>query len=200
MKKVIKASDLSERENFKLLTGSILPRPIALTSTLQENGKVNMAPFSYFNIVTANPPLISISVRYDTDTQKDTSRNIFRNKEFVVHIITKDYLTKANETSLSLSREESEVEYAGLTLAESTFIKTPGIKEAKVRLECTYNTHLHFEHTDLIIGNVVGYHIDEDLLDDGKIDIEALNPISRLSGGRYGEIGTITPLAKPQKK
>lgn len=177
--------------NRKLLSGSVIPRPIALISTLQENGKVNMAPFSWFNMISGNPPMVSVSVRYDTDIQKDTSRNIIREKEFVVHIISVDFLEKANKTSVSLSREESEVEYANLTLIDSSSIKTPGIKEAKVRLECELVTHLELDSTDLIIGKVKTFQIDEEIYDNGKILLEKLNPVSRLSGKRYGLIGDI---------
>lgn len=183
--------DLKGNETRKLLSGSILPRPIALISTLQENKKVNMAPFSYFNIVSGTPPLISVSVRYDTANQKDTSRNIFREKEFVLHIISRDFLEKANMTSTSLSSEESEVEYAGLTEVDSTSIETPGIKEAKVRFECKYVKHVELDSTDLIIGKVKTFHIDESVYDNGKIKLEELNPVSRLSGKRYGLIGEI---------
>ncbi len=178
-----------EKENYKLLSGSITPRPIAFITTLQENNKVNAAPFSYFNIVSAKPPLISVSVRYDTDKQKDTSRNILRDKEFVVHIISEDIMVKANKTSKSLSESESELEYAGLNTVDSKLIKTPGIKEAKIRMECIYETHIHFDTTDLIIGRVIGYHIDEDIFYDGKINFEKLRPVSRLPGSNYGLLG-----------
>jgi len=195
MMKFISVSDV-EKENYKILSGSILPRPIAFVSTLQENGKVNLAPFSYFNIVSSSPPLLSISVRYDTSKQKDTSRNIFRDKEFVVHIISEEFLKKANKTSISLSEEESELDYAGFIAVQSKHLKVPGIKEARIRLECRYETHLSFETTDLIIGRVVGYWIEDDIFDDGKIDLAKLNPVSRLSGSRYGLLGEIIPLAK----
>jgi flavin reductase (DIM6/NTAB) family NADH-FMN oxidoreductase RutF len=185
-----------EKENYKILSGSILPRPIALVSTLQENGKVNLAPFSYFNIVSSSPPLLSVSVRYDTSKQKDTSRNIFREKEFVVHIISEEFLEKANKTSISLSEEESELDYAGFHPAKSKHLRVPGISQARIRLECVYEQHLSFETTDLIIGRVVGYWIDEDIFMDGKINLEKLKPVSRLSGSRYGLLGDIVPLAK----
>jgi flavin reductase (DIM6/NTAB) family NADH-FMN oxidoreductase RutF len=195
MMKFISVSEV-EKENYKILSGSILPRPIAFVSTLQENGKVNLAPFSYFNIVSSSPPLLSISVRYDTSKQKDTSRNIFRDKEFVVHIISEEFLKKANKTSISLSEEESELDYAGFKAVQSKHLKVPGIKEARIRLECRYETHLSFETTDLIIGRVVGYWIEDDIFYDGKIDLEKLKPVSRLSGSRYGLLGEIIPLAK----
>lgn len=195
----IHAKNQTERENKKLLSGTILPRPIALVSTTQENGKINMAPFSYFNIVSAMPPMVSISVRYDEDIQKDTSRNILRTKEFVVHIISPDYMEKANETAINLSADESEVEYAGLTPVKSTSIKTMGISESKVRLECKYVTHVAFDKTDLIIGEVVTFHIDESIYDQGKIKVEALNPVSRLSGSRFSLIGDIIAMERPKK-
>lgn len=193
----LKASEV-EQENYKLLSGAIVPRPIALITTLQENGKVNAAPFSYFNIVSATPALLSVSVRYDQATQKDTSRNIFREQEFVVHIISEDFLKKANQTSKSLSNTESELDYAGLHMTPSTLVRTPGIAEAKIRLECVYETHIRFETTDLIIGRVVGFHIEDDVFDNGKINLERLRPVSRLSGSRYGLIGNIIALPKEQ--
>lgn len=189
------ASDI-EKENYKLLSGAILPRPIALITTMQENGKLNAAPFSYFNIVSAKPPLVSVSVRYDTDNQKDTSRNIFRTKEFVIHIVSENLIEQTDKTAKSLSNEESEVEYVGLHQVPSTTIKTPGIAEAKIRLECVYETHIHFESTDLIIGKVVGFHIEEELFSNGKIDLEKLQPVARLSGSRYGLIGKIVSVSK----
>lgn len=191
---VLHSKDLSNTENKKLLSGSIAPRPIALISSLQVNNKINVAPFSYFNIVSGEPPMISVSVRFDNETQKDTSLNIFRNKEFVVHIISLDYLEKANLTSISLGRDKSELEFANLTSIPSISIKTPGIKEAKVRFECEYVDHMHFEKTDLIIGRVITFHIDDDVYDEGKIKLDKLLPVSRLSGARYGLIGDIIKL------
>lgn len=193
--KFISVSEV-EKDNYKLLSGSILPRPIALISSLQENGKINVAPFSYFNIVSSNPPLLSVSVRYDTNNQKDTSKNIFRDKEFVVHIISHEFLQKANKTSIPLSDTQSELEYAGLSSVPSKIVKVPGIKEAKIRLECVYENHMSFSSTDLIIGRVVGYWVDEEIFDKGKIDFEKLNPVSRLSGSRYALIGDVIAMKK----
>lgn len=191
----LKASEV-EKENYKLLSGSILPRPIAWITTLQENGKVNVAPFSYFNIVSAKPALLSVSIRYDSDKQKDTSRNIFRNKEFVVHIISEEYMKQANMTSKSMDETESELDYASLNAVTSTMVKTPGLKESKIRLECVYENHLSFDTTDLIIGRVVGFHIDDDVFDKGKIIVEKLRPVARLSGSRYSLLGEIIKVPK----
>lgn len=187
----LQTKDLDNTATRKLLSGSILPRPIALVSTLQENGKVNMAPFSWFNIVSGFPPMISIAVRNDLKEQKDTPKNIFREKEFVIHIISYNFLEQANKTSDTLGRDESEVEYVNLTIEESTSIKTPGIKEAKIRLECEYEQHLELGTSVLIIGKVKTFHIDDEVYQDGKINLEKLNPVGRLSGKRYSLIGDI---------
>ena len=185
------SKDLSPSQTRKLLSGSVVPRPIALITSLQANGKTNMAPFSWFNIVSGSPPLLSVSIRYDDDKQKDTSRNILREKEFVVHIISYDFLEKADKTSINLGPNESELNYAHFELIESSLIKTPGVKEAKIRMECQYIHHLNLGSSDLIIGKVVSFHIDNRIYLDGKISFEELKPVARLSGKRYGLINEI---------
>ena len=100
----------TERENYKLLIGSIIPRPIAFVTSVAEDGTVNGAPFSYFNIVSSNPPMISISVQRKNGIRKDTARNIFEKKEFVVHIVDNENVDKINSTAASMAPDESEVE------------------------------------------------------------------------------------------
>ncbi|MBF6634364.1 MAG: flavin reductase family protein, partial [Planococcus sp. (in: Bacteria)] len=125
-----------ERDNYKLLVGSIIPRPIAFVTTQSEEGVVNGAPFSYFNIVSSNPPMVSLSIQRPTGERKDTARNICGNGEFVVHIVDRDNVGKVNETAASLPPSESEVDMAGLTKVPSTRVSVPGVKESKIRMEC----------------------------------------------------------------
>mgnify|MGYP001947932401 FL=1 len=101
--------DFSERENYKLLTSSIIPRPVAFVTSIGENGVVNGAPFSYFNIVSSNPPMISLAIQRKNGKIKDTARNINQNKEFVVHIVDEENVKKINETAASLPANESEI-------------------------------------------------------------------------------------------
>src|SRR5213080_2112195 len=129
----IDPSTNTERENYKLLIGSIIPRPIAFVTSISKNGVVNGAPFSYFNIVSANPPMISVSVQRPRGRQKDTARNIIETKEFVVHIVDELNVEKINQTAANLSPEQSEIEFAQLTPVTSTKVVIPGIKEAKFR-------------------------------------------------------------------
>src|SRR5690625_2527721 len=145
------------------MIGSIIPRPIAFVTSIAEDKTINGAPFSYFNVVTANPPMISISVQRQGSEQKDTARNIVNQKEFVVHIVDEENVTQINETAASLPANESEIERAGLTLINSEVISTPGIKEAKVRFECELEKCIEIGDngtisTDLIIGKIVRFH------------------------------------------
>src|SRR5690625_280555 len=147
----------TERENYKLLTGSIIPRPIAFVTSMASDGTVNGAPFSYFNIVSSNPPMVSISIQRKDGVRKDTARNIAERGTFVVHIVDEENVKRINETAASLPADESEVNLANLSLEESDLIEIPGIKEAKVRFECKIEQIIELPGeqaigSDLIIG------------------------------------------------
>ena len=193
----------TERENYKLLIGSIIPRPIAFVTSLGKSGTLNGAPFSYFNIVSSNPPMISLAIQRNGGKQKDTARNILETKEFVVHIVDQDNVEKVNETAASLPPDQSEIERAQLTPVQSTQISVPGIKEAKVRFECTleHSVELGGEDStgcDLLIGKVVQFHIDDCLHENGRINPLALGAVSRLAGQSYAKIGEIFELERPK--
>ncbi|HTG71613.1 MAG TPA: flavin reductase family protein, partial [Candidatus Udaeobacter sp.] len=126
----------SVQDNYKLLIGSIVPRPIAFVTTQSSEGVLNAAPFSFFNIVTANPPMVAVSVqRKPGGIQKDTARNAAAAGEFVVHISDESYIGAINVTAANLPPEESEVELSGLTAVASDLVSVPGIAEARSRME-----------------------------------------------------------------
>src|SRR3954465_15989793 len=122
----IDPASLSERENYKFLIGSIIPRPIAFVTSVSKDGVLNGAPFSYFNIVSSNPPMISLSIQRSSGRQKDTVRNIFESKEFVVHIVDEQNVDKINKTAANLPPDESEIDLANLTPGKSAKISVPG--------------------------------------------------------------------------
>lgn len=194
---------LPERENYKFLTGSIIPRPVAFVTTLSAEGILNAAPFSYFNIVTANPPMISISVQRADGRMKDTARNAIQQKEFVVHIGDEQYVEEMNATAKPLPPNESEVEYAKLTPVASSKIKVPGVKEASIRMECVLEKAIPLGGTEdnpaceLLIGRVVQYHIRDDLYENGRINAEGLHPVSRLAGNSYSKLGERFEIVRP---
>ncbi len=192
----------TERENYKLLIGSIIPRPIAFVTSVWEDGTINGAPFSYFNVVSSSPPMISLSIQRRKGQMKDTARNILDKKEFVVHSVDGENLKDINETAASLRSDESEIELTGLTLTESEKIDVPGIAESKVRMECILEKHLPLGEgedisTDLIIGRIVRFHIDERIYEKGRIDPVALGAMARLAGISYASIGEITEMIRP---
>ncbi|MDN3427424.1 flavin reductase family protein [Microbacterium sp. APC 3898] len=191
-----------ERDNYKLLVGSIIPRPIAFVTTQSEEGVVNGAPFSYFNIVSSNPPMVSLSIQRPTGERKDTARNIYGNGEFVVHIVDRDNVGKVNETAASLPPSESEVDMAGLTKVPSTRVSVPGVKESKIRMECRLVQSVPFggdgPGSDLFIGEIVQFHVDEAIYENGRIDPRGLDAVSRLAGSSYAAMGEIFSLDRPK--
>lgn len=199
----IDPSTLSERENYKFLIGSIIPRPIAFVTSLSEKGVLNGAPFSYFNIVSSNPPMISVSIQRSGGKQKDTARNILNTKEFVIHIVDEDNVQKINETAATLPPDESEIELAQLTPVNSVKLTVPGVKEAKIRLECKLEKSLELGGNDtpgcdLLIGKIVQFHIDPVIFHEGKIDPRGLGAVSRLAGIHYAKVGDIFTIERPK--
>ncbi|MEH7126957.1 flavin reductase family protein [Neobacillus drentensis] len=194
---------MSERENYKFLIGSIIPRPIAFVTTISKEGVLNGAPFSYFNIVSSNPPMISLSIQRSGGRQKDTARNIIESKQFVIHIVDEQNVDKINNTAASLPPDQSEIELAHLTPVESVKISVPGVKEAKVRMECTLEHTLELGDQDkpgcdFIIGKVVQFHIESDIYEKGRIDPGGLAAVSRLAGNNYAKIGEIFEIERPK--
>ena len=199
----IDPSKNSERENYKFLIGSIIPRPIAFVTSMSNEGVLNGAPFSYFNIVSANPPMISLAIQRSGGKLKDTARNIIGSKEFVVHIVDEQNVELINKTAASLPPDQSEIDLAQLTPVKSDKISTPGVKEAKVRMECTLEQALELGGADspgcdLIIGRIVQFHIDSNLYQSGRIDPKGLAAVSRLAGNNYAKIGEIFEIERPQ--
>lgn len=201
--KMIFPETQTERENYKLLIGSIIPRPIALITTLSREGVLNAAPFSYFNIVTADPPMISVSIQRKNGAYKDTARNMIQSGEFVVHIADEDYLEAMNKTAASLPPDASEADFANLKQVKSEKIRVPGIAEAKIRMECVLERAVTLGGAasslacDLMIGKVVCFHIADELYEDGRIDAGKLRPISRLAGSDYAALGEIFAMQRP---
>lgn len=194
----------SERDNYKLLTGSIIPRPVAFVTTLSGTGVLNAAPFSYFNIVTADPPMISVSVQRKQGLPKDTARNAMELGAFVVHISDESNIEQINETAASLPPDESEIALAGLTPVPSESIPVPGVAEAKVRMECVLEREIQLggtaEHpaADLLIGRVVRFHIAESVYEGGRITAAELKAISRLAGNDYAALGPVFSIRRPE--
>ena len=199
----IHPQDQTERENYKLLIGSIIPRPIAFITTQSSAGIINAAPFSYFNIAATDPPMLAVSIQRKDGAQKDSARNMMETKEFVIHIVDENNVAEINKTAASLSPDESEIDVTELDLVESTNIAVPAVKQAKVRFECTLEKAVELGQTeritsDLIIGKVERFHIAEEVYEAGKINYDKLQAISRLAGHDYAKIGEIFTIERPK--
>ncbi|PKR78370.1 hypothetical protein CEY16_01025 [Halalkalibacillus sediminis] len=199
----INAASLNKKENYKLLSGSVIPRPIAFVTSMDSEGTLNAAPFSFFNVVSAEPPMIAFSVgRVDGKMAKHTSRNILKNKEFVVHIVDETILHEMNQTAAPYEDGISEVDKVNLTSIDSEKVTVPSLKEPKIRMECRLSQSIPLGKdgvysNDLLIGEVLCYHFDEAVYEDGKIIAEALNPVARLAGPNYANLGNYQTIARP---
>lgn len=200
--KEIRPEVLSQKENYKLLIGSIIPRPIALVTTESDDNVLNIAPFSFFNVVSSDPPILSIAVQRVNGEMKDTARNIIQNKEAVVHIVDTDNVRDANQTAAMLSHEESELERTNFEIVDSVEVSVKGLKQSKVRFEAVLYDDIVIEKdgqhiSDLLLLEVKYYHFDERIYDDGYINKDELNAVSRLAGNDYAEIGHTFTIERP---
>lgn len=180
---------LSAEDRYKLLIGLVVPRPIALVTTMSPAGAVNAAPFSFFNVLSDDPPLVIISVdarEEDEATPKDTALNIGETGEFVVNLVDEKLLPAMNVCAVALPAGEDETAYAGLAMAKSVKVKPPRIAAAPAALECREwrTIALPGSARKLILGEVVQAHVRDDIVDSRlRIDQDRLDLIGRLGGG-----------------
>ena len=170
----------SHATNYKLLTNLVVPRPIAWISSQSPEGVVNLAPFSFFNAVGANPVYLIVSVGLnDAGELKDTTRNIQASGEFVVNMVTEDLFGAMNLSAADFPADMSELEIAGLHTAPSIHIAVPRLAEAQVSMECKLHQTQSLGGNTLIIGEVVMFHVVDHLVAE-RFHIEGFAPIGRL--------------------
>lgn len=182
-----RTDELTERQIYKLLVNTVLPRPIALVTTRSAKGVVNTAPFSFFNVMGSEPPIVALGLEGDAnaiDNLKDTTRNILATREFVVNLVDRPLVEAMSVCGVPFPSHQPEHEHAGLDTVPSVQIAPPRIARSPVQFECRLHTTLEIgPHRHVVIGEVVHMHCRDDILTDtGHIDIEALNPIGRLHG------------------
>jgi flavin reductase (DIM6/NTAB) family NADH-FMN oxidoreductase RutF len=192
----IDPAELGAEQAYRLITGIVVPRPIAWVTTLSGTGVVNLAPFSAFTFVSPKPPMLAISVGRKAGTYKDTALNILLNEEYVVHIADTALMTMVHESSIEHPREISEVEELQLETLPSEKIAVPRLKAPPIAMECRFRQCLEFgdTRTRLIVGEVLVFHLRDGLVNNGKIETEALDPIARIGGPRYARLGEIVTL------
>lgn len=189
---------------YKLMIGTIVPRPIGWVSTVDAEGVPNLAPFSFFNAICSNPPhlLFCPSVRARGDGYKDTLVNVRATGEFVVNIVNEQLAQAMNLTAGEYERGVSEFEIAGVSPAPSTLVKPPRVLESPVSYECVVTQIIDVSGEvgggSIVIGRVVQLHVADDiLLPPDKIDIRKLQPVGRLAGSGYCRVNDLFDLHRP---
>jgi flavin reductase (DIM6/NTAB) family NADH-FMN oxidoreductase RutF len=183
--------DLTARETYNLMIGLIAPRPVALVTSMNEDGGLNAAPFSAYNYLCTDPPIIGIGVMDRPGVgfvPKDTARNIRRTGEFVVNVVTEDLMQAMNICATDFPAEVDELEMAGLTTAPSKMVKVPRIKQAHAALECREFTTMEIGRSRIILGKIVAIYIEDKFVNpEGPYVLaEELHAIGRMNGqGSY---------------
>ncbi len=197
---IIDPSELDAQSVYKLLIGSVVPRPIAWTSTVSREGVRNLAPFSFFTVASRQPPMLCISVGPPPEAEggarpaKDTLTNIEETGEFVVNIVSLSLSNTMFESSKNHPPDADEFEKAGLTPARCEVVKAPRVEEAGVSMESVLDRVLPLGTDYLVIGRMVRFHVRDELYgDSGRIDVAGLDPLGRLAGD-YTKVETIFEL------
>jgi flavin reductase (DIM6/NTAB) family NADH-FMN oxidoreductase RutF len=176
----IDPSQHSHAENYKLLTNLVVPRPIAWVSSVNADGVVNLAPFSFFNAVSGKPLYIIISIGLnDAGQMKDTAKNILAGGEFVVNLVTEELFDAMNVSAADFPGEISELAAANLHAAPSVKVKPPRVAESQASLECRLHSSQKLGTNTLVVGEVVMFHVADHLVGPG-LDISNFAPIGRL--------------------
>jgi flavin reductase (DIM6/NTAB) family NADH-FMN oxidoreductase RutF len=208
----VSPSNLSHSELYGLLLNSVAPRPIAWVSTLSASGQPNLAPFSFFNCVCVEPPLLAFAPGQRTPKpsssdqargeDKDTLRNIRETKEFVVNVVMYELAEAMNLTSGEYDAAVNEFELAGLETAPSEIVKVPRVASSPVSFECKLYQILDFspspQSSSLVIGQVVSIHVNDAHMKEGKLDRDSLDLIGRMGGIQYTRTAQRFDMVRPK--
>jgi flavin reductase (DIM6/NTAB) family NADH-FMN oxidoreductase RutF len=190
---IIDPDTLNPQSRYKLLIGSVVPRPIAWTSTVSREGVHNLASFSFFTVASRNPPMLCISVGPRTDQPpdtKDTLNNLAEMGKFVINIVSLPLSNSMYESSGTHPPKADKFEKTGLTPAPCEVVTAPRVEEAAVSMECLLDRVLQLGTDHLVIGRMVRFHVRDELYKNGRIDVAKLQPLGRLAGN-YTKVETI---------
>ena len=185
------AGDLKERDLYKLLVNTVLPRPIALVTTVDETGRANAAPFSFFNVFSHAPPLVVLGIEGRDNAPsplKDTMRNIRETGSFVVNLVDRAMVEAMQICAIDFPGEVDEIAAAGLTTGPSVAIPAPRLTASPVQLECreTVSLSLGTRHRNLVVGEIVHLHLRDGIVDERlHVDIDKLDLVGRLHGADW---------------
>jgi len=202
----INPAKCAPKEIYKLLTGIVVPRPIALVSTIDRAGIANLAPFSFFNAVGSNPPTVLFCpvVRAASpghDMRKDTLRNVEETGEFVVNIVSDAIAAATNITSSEVPPEVDEFVLSGLTPIASQAVRPSRVAESPAQMECKLLQVLYTSHQPgggvIVLGEVLRFHLRDDIFDNFRVDPAGLDAVGRMAGNTWVRTRDRVDLARP---
>jgi flavin reductase (DIM6/NTAB) family NADH-FMN oxidoreductase RutF len=195
------------RQIYKLMTGLIVPRPVALVSTIDRNGVPNLAPFSFFSGVGSNPPTVlfcpsvRVPLHSSFDIRKDTLRNVEETGEFVVNVVSEAIAAAANAASAEVPREVDEFVLAGLVAKASEHVRPPRVAQSPAQMECKLLQVIYTSRAPgggvIVLGEVVCFHVREDLVEDFRIDPAGLSAVGRMAGTTWARTRDRFDLIRP---
>ena len=192
----------SSQDIYKILIGTVLPRPIAWVSTVDASGNINLAPFSFFTVASVNPPILCFSpLLQENSIEKDTLVNISQTGEFVVNIVSYSLAQTMNRTSGPYPSDVNEFDVAGATAKQSTLVKPPCVADSLVNFECKLHQIIPLGSEpragNLVLGRVCNIHIHPDIVRNGEVDSKSLDAIGRLGGNMYTTIRDCFEMERP---
>lgn len=198
MKTLFDFEDVASRDGYKLLSGLIVPRPIGWIGTRRLDGSRNLAPFSYFNVVSSEPPVVLFSAGSHRDRPKDSQTIAGETGEFTVNIVSEDIVEAMSVTSGSFTAEDDEFAIAGLTAVDGVKVDAPLVGESPANLECRVREIVELgERTRVVFGDVVAVHVDDRVLDGTRVDNDVLRAVGRMAGATYIHTRDAFDIARP---
>lgn len=200
----IDPTNIDRQAMYRLLIGSVVPRPIAWVSSLSTGGTPNLAPFSYFNIACIAPPMLLFCPQRRLDgSPKDTLRNVEQTGEFVLHIVSENLVLPMNQSSAEYPYGTDEFTEIGVDAVPSVVVAPPRVAQANIAFECRVEQIVPLGGpggASVVIGRVLLVHVHDDVWDDGYIVLDALQPVARLAGNGYARVTDTFDLARPEGK
>jgi flavin reductase (DIM6/NTAB) family NADH-FMN oxidoreductase RutF len=194
----IDPAHLDRRSAYSLMISLIVPRPIAWVSSISPEGAANLAPFSYFNGISSQPPILMIAVGSRRGERKDTWRNIEQTREFVVNAVVPEVMDAMVISSGEFPPGVDEFKEAGVTPLASVRVKPPRVAESPVSMECALERIVEVGGTALILGKVLLYHVRDDLMEQGAVEPTRLRPVARLGDDYYAYLGEVVRKKRPK--
>lgn len=197
---ILDTENQSFHDLYRLLIGTVLPRPIAFVSTVGPDGVFNLAPFSFFTVLCNKPPTVGFSVSRPDGQKKDTLKNIEAIGDFVVSVVSEELKERMNVTAANYPPGVDEFQAVGLTPVKSDVVKSPRLAESPINMECQLDRVLEFGQgpfSSFIIGKVVRFHLKDEFYQAGRIDFQKVKQVGRLAGDYYCRISDTFEMKMP---